>query len=161
MLKLFFPNCSQSSFPDWYFIPSQLCSFINGLIYLKVFLDTAQSLHELMQSLPHIENICYHNFLNLWIIFLSYSIWRTNIWNTTFLFILWHLKYSKLTPSKIKSLAFIDVSNPIWYLQKSDSKISSTTSFALSWVMTSVINLQIHYMFLIGKFRRNKINCNC
>ena len=40
--------------------------------------------------------------------------------------------YNRLTQSNIKSLPFIDVSNPIWYLQRIDSENSSITSSALS-----------------------------
>ena len=36
---------------------------------------------------------------------------------------------------KIKSLPLIDVSNPIWYLERSNWKFFSITSFALSLIM--------------------------
>ena len=39
----------------------------------------------------------------------------------------------------MKSLPFIDFSNPIWYLESIDLKISSITSSALSWLMISML----------------------
>ena len=56
-------------------------------------------------------------------------------------FILWHLKYNSWTESKIKSLPLIDVSKPIWYLERSDLKSSLTTSFALWYGINSILSL--------------------
>ena len=41
----------------------------------------------------------------------------------------------------MKVLTFIDVSNPIWYLERSDLKSSSITSSALSLIMISISSL--------------------
>ena len=56
-------------------------------------------------------------------------------------FIPWHLQCNKWTESKINLLLLIDVSNPIWYPERSDSKRSSITSCALSHTMTSMLSL--------------------
>ena len=42
---------------------------------------------------------------------------------------------------KDKSLPLNDVSNPIWYLQRSDRKSSSITSSALSSIVISMLSL--------------------
>ena len=40
-----------------------------------------------------------------------------------------------------KLTTLIDVSNPIWYLERNDSKISSIASSALSLIMISMLSL--------------------
>ena len=45
-------------------------------------------------------------------------------------FILWQLWYSNWTRSKPNLLPFIDISNPIWYLKRSDWKSYCITSSA-------------------------------
>ena len=63
-----------------------------------------------------------------------------SIYNTPCLkFILWHLWYSKWIQSKIKSLPLTDVSNPPWYLFRSDWKSVFITSPFLSLIMTSML----------------------
>ena len=51
------------------------------------------------------------------------------------------LSYDIWTQSKIKSLPFIDVSNPIWYLERSDLKSSTIISSALNLIMISMLSL--------------------
>ena len=58
---------------------------------------------------------------------------------TRFEFILWNLWYSNWTQSKANLPPFIDVANPIWYLEKSALKTSFITSSALT--MISILSL--------------------
>ena len=86
--------------------------FLPNFIYLlkawtlTFFQDFFQFVHNLMQLLKYIERIYYHFFLwDLLLLFVFYLISRICIWLTIF-----------NAQSEIKSLPFIDVSNPIWYL---------------------------------------------
>ena len=104
---------------------------------MKFFLCYTLFVHNLMQLLLHIENIYHLCSLDLLLLFSFLS----NLENQCKKFILRHLWYGKLAPSKIKSLPFSDVSNSIWYLERSSSRSYLVTSFTLSYVITFVLSL--------------------
>ena len=96
--------------------------------------------HDLMQQLPHTENIYHLHFLDYCCFFLFYPVWRSNIWSPRLKFTLWLLYYSSWTELKIRLLPLTDVSKLIWCLEISDSKSSLTTSFTLSYGINSVLS---------------------
>ena len=82
--------------------------------YLKLFLNSKKFLHNLMQSLPHLENICHNFFLGgiYCCLFLFHTICRTKYMNHD----IKNLPYGICNTSielnqKIKSVPLIDVSN--------------------------------------------------
>ena len=97
-------------------------------------------LHDLMQQLPHTENIYHLHFSSL--LFALFIQSGESIYDHPRLkLILWHLKYNNWTESKLKLLPLIDVSKLVWYLERSDSKSSLITSFALSFGINFIFSL--------------------
>ena len=72
---------------------------------------------------------------------LGQSIYDESIWIYFMTFLMNNWTHNKWTQSKIKSLVFIEVSNPTWYLDKGDWKSSSVTSSALPLIMISMLSL--------------------
>ena len=62
---------------------------------------------------------------------------------------------------KIKLQHFIDVSNPIWYLFRSDSKSSFIKFFFILKHDFYVITIWMHYTLFISVFRKAKVNYYC
>ena len=109
------------------FLVTTIYKWFNIWNPLRVFFNFFKNL---MWLLSHIENIYHRHFLDsLLLLLFFYLVWRINIWSTSW------------TVSKIKSLPLIDVSKLIWFLKRSDSKISSTASFALLQCMNSILSL--------------------
>ena len=72
--------------------------------------------------------------------FVFYPVTKICIWSTTIWIYFMKFVIQKITQSKIKLRPFIDVSNPIWYLEKWDWKIFSITSSTLSLIMISMLS---------------------
>ena len=71
------------------------------------------------------------------IIYLSSVLLKT--WYFRQLRKMWYLRWAFLRICCFSYNALIDVSYPVWYLERSDSKISSITSFALSYAANTCI----------------------
>ena len=94
-------------------------------------------LYHFMQQLPHTENISFLNFV-VFFFFIQFgeSIYdppRSKIPLLTF--IRQQLDWIE------NKIALIDVSKLIWYLERSDSKSSLTTIFAISYHISSILSL--------------------
>ena len=118
-----YSNCwiiFHKNFPIIYFYSFQfLFLFINVLLF-ETLSRHDSFLHNLMQPLPHIENIYHLHLLDLR---------RINIWTITsriyfMTFLIYQLGYFK------NKILLIDVSKILWHLERSDRKSSSTTAFA-------------------------------
>lgn len=93
------------------------------ICYLKPFLK----LMKLMQLIPHTENIYYRSFLDLLkLISFFLSSLKNQYITTTSKIYLKKFVTKQLNWIKTKSLLLIDVSKPLWYLERSDSKNSWT-----------------------------------
>ena len=127
--------------------------------------DFFQFFYNLMQLLLRIETSIFFIDKIYCCFFPFYPIRRVYIWSTFFkIYYMTYLHCNKLTQSKIKSLTFIDVSNPNWYLERCDWKRSSTiSSIILSFIINQfyVIISWMHYKLFIIDFRRHKVNCYC
>ena len=136
-----FSSFSQLSFLDGKFIPFQLFLFMKGLIFY--FLHKFFPIFSLFNATvvaywKHLSS----SLIGFMVAFLFLIQSRESIYNPPhFRYILWHLGCSKLTQSKMKSLHPIDVSNPVWYLLRSCSKISLITSSASSLTRISMLSL--------------------
>ena len=98
----------------------------------------SQFFHELIRLLQRIEIIYHHHWLDLLLLFCCLS-------NQENLYMIHHgICYGlckTITKSKIKSLPFVNVSNPVWRLERSDWKNSAKALSALLWVMISMLLL--------------------
>ena len=72
-----------------------------------------------------------------------------------------YLVMQKNKQSKIKLLPVVDVSNLIWYLERSDSKSSSITSSALSLVMISMLSFFECITCSSSVSLEDRVNCYC
>ena len=86
--------------------------------------------------------------------FVFYPVRRTYIRSTSFKI------YYKWTQSKIKSIPYIDVSNPIWYLEK---KWLKKFFYNFLWFIIKydfyLIIFRMHYRLFIIMFSIIKLNC--
>ena len=128
------------------FLPSYMHLFSQLQLFLCLFL------------LQRIESICYLFWWDLLSLFCVFIHSEESIYDPFHLkFILWHLQYNKWSQLEIISLPLIDVSNPIWYMLRPDSKyyLSAFLLIKNFYVITSLI----HYTLFINVFWRNKVNC--
>ena len=95
-------------------------------------------LYHFMQQLPHTENI---SFLNFVVFFFFYPVWRINIWSSTFKNSSPDIYKTTVGLNRKKDRSLIDVSKLIWWLERSDSKSSLTTIFAISYGISSILSL--------------------
>ena len=109
---LFFSNVFQSFIFDRHFIPSKLYLFINRLKF-----ETLDG--------------CGFSDLSL-LFFVFYPVRRLYRWFTTFKIVFVTFVIEQLDWIFLKNNPLIAISKSIWYLERSDSKSLSTTSFALS-----------------------------
>ena len=129
---------------------------------MKFILDAIQFFPNLMQPLPHIENIYHLHFFIYCCFLLLYPVWIINIWTAT----------SKICFIK---LAIHQLS---WIMNK---MISSHRCFQISmiswtkWINSSIhnnficiiirrefyiITPWVHYTLFFSIFQRSKVNCN-
>ena len=150
IVRLFFSIFSSSTIFWWlmYLLPfifiykKGVFLFLNYLMWLLVFSK-------------HSYSLLLMGFIVVFFVF--YLIRRIYIWSISLKLIL--CIYDKWTQSNVKSLQLIDVSNPIWYLERSAWKSSSITSFGLWLIMISIF--WMHYTAFIIICRWNKVNCHC
>ena len=98
---------------------------------MKFFLDVIQYLHNLMQQSHILKTFIIFLFRIYCCFFLFFILSGESIYDPPRLkFILWHLQSSNWTEPKVNILPLIVLSKLFWYLERSESKSSSTTSFA-------------------------------
>ena len=129
---MFCPNLYKSFFFffDGYFISSKLYLFQNILIFdtlsgcdsISLWFNTTVAAYW-----KHVSSSFFWIYCGF---LLFYPVWRINIWTTTFEIYLAVFVIQTYTESNRKPLSLIDVSKPVWYLERLDSKSSSTTSLA-------------------------------
>ena len=90
-----------------------------------------------MQQLLRIENIYHLHLFGFIVVFFFFIQSGESIYEPP--------QIQFYFESKIKLLLLIDISKPVWYLERSYSKTSLTTSFALSFVITATLLLFKYY----------------
>ena len=106
--------------------------FIKGLIFdiLWIFFllflhDVLRLLHVLKIFIIIINRMCC-------CFFVFYPVRRIYVWSTTFQIYFVTIAMQQINTIKDVTLPFIDVSNPVWYLERNDSK-SSWKVFVVSF----------------------------
>ena len=129
---------------------------------MNIFLDAIQCLHNLMQTLPHIENIYHLHFLDLLLLFSFLSNLKINIWTTMFKIYFMTFAIHQLNEMKNKSLFLIAVSKFPRYLERSGSQNSSKNFIRIIIrCKFCIVAPWVHYTLFFSIFWRNKVNCSC
>ena len=119
----------------------QLHFFYKRLNFFFLFLDVFQFLHALMQLLKRVESISYYFYwLNLLLLFVFYQLGRLYTWSNMIRIHFITFVIQQIAQSKKKLLPFMNFSNTVWCLERSDWKSSSITSFTLSLIIISLVS---------------------
>ena len=134
---LFSSNVFQSFIFDGYFIPFQLYLLTKGLIFDALCASLLISLSFYATVAAHWK----HFIFEFCCFFLFYPVWRINIWSSTFKNSSPDIYKTTVGLNRKKDRSLIDVSKLIWWLERSDSKSSLTTIFAISYGISSILSL--------------------